>query len=225
MGPLLFPAAPVEPRRERGTGRSPFDPSGTQSLAPVKGRAAELLGVFTIGDASFGFKIFKNGAGEGSITYNPATGTLKADFSRLNRLVNDRGVYDGIYTCTLPEFQKRGTDLKLNIFIDHSIVDIFINDRWATSIRVFPTDTDADGIEAFSTNGSTAVKQLNAWTLDSKGQSGIDAVTSDSADPDAPATVYDLSGRLLRSNLPLSEATAGLPAGLYIVNGRKTAVR
>lgn len=206
--------------------RASFDLSGTQSLAPVKGRAAELLGVFTIGDASFGFRIFKNGAGEGSITYNPSTGTLKADFSRLNRLVNDRGVYDGIYSCSLPEFQKRGTDLKLNIFIDHSIVDIFINDRWATSIRVFPTDTDADGIEAFSTNGSTAVKQLNAWTLDSNGQSGIDAVTSDSvADPDAPATVYDLSGRLLRSNLPLSEATAGLPAGLYIVNGRKTAVR
>lgn len=206
--------------------RDAFDLSGNLSLAPVKGRAAELLGVFTIGDTPFGFKIFKNGSGEGSITYTPSTGTLKVDFSRLTRLVNDRGVYDGIYTCTLPEFQKRGTDLKLNVFIDHSIIDIFVNDRWATSIRVFPTDTDADGIEAFATNGSVAVKQLNAWTLDKNGQAGLDNILANSApDPQAHTSVYDMAGRLLRWGVPADEATEGLPAGLYIVNGRKVAVR
>lgn len=206
-------------------GRSDFDLSGSLSVAPVKGRAAELMGIFTIGDTPFGFKIFKNGSGEGSITYNPATGSLKVDFSRLNRLVNDRGVYDGIYTCTLPEFQKRGTDLKLNVFIDHSIVDIFINDRWATSIRVFPTDADADGIEAFSSNGSVTVKQLNAWILDKDGQSGIGQIDVDPAtDPDAPVDVYDLSGMLIRSNIHPAEATDGLPRGIYLVGGRKIRV-
>jgi beta-fructofuranosidase len=115
----------------------------------------------------------------------------------------------------------------MNIFIDHSIVDIFINDRWATSIRVFPTDTDANGIEAFA-DGAVQVKQLNAWALSKQGNSGIRDITADAdpnadpnapvnADPNAPVNVYDVAGNLLRSAVPASTALQGLTPGLYLL--------
>lgn len=206
--------------------RSDFDLNGAIDLSPVKGRAVELCGTFTVGTTPFGFNIFKNGSAKGSITYNPASAELIADFSSLTRLINDGGVYDGVYRCTLPQRPKRGSDLKINVFVDHSIVDIFVNDSWATSIRVFPTDSNADGIEAFA-NAIVKVKDLKAWILDPKASSaGVDDIIADSiGDDDATVDVYSLSGIRLRSGVSRDEATAGLPAGFYIVGGRKTAVR
>lgn len=206
--------------------RTDFDLNGSIDLSPVKGRAVELCGTFTVGTTPFGFNIFKNGSAKGSITYNPASAELIVDFSSLTRLINDGGVYDGVYRCTLPQRPKRGSDLKINIFVDHSIVDIFVNDSWATSIRVFPTDSNADGIEAFA-NAVVKVKELKAWILDPKASSaGVDDIIADGiGDDDATVDVYSLSGVRLRSGVSRDEATAGLPAGFYIVGGRKTAVR
>lgn len=206
--------------------RTDFDLNGSIDLSPVKGRAVELCGTFTVGTTPFGFNIFKNGSAKGSITYNPASAELIADFSSLTRLINDGGVYDGVYRCTLPQRPKRGSDLKINVFVDHSIVDIFVNDSWATSIRVFPTDSNADGIEAFA-NAVVKVKNLKAWILDPKASSaGVDDIIADSiGDDDATVDVYSLSGIRLRSGVSRDEATAGLPAGFYIVGGRKVAVR
>lgn len=206
--------------------RTDFDLNGSIDLSPVKGRAVELCGTFTVGTTPFGFNIFKNGSAKGSITYNPASAELIVDFSSLTRLINDGGVYDGVYRCTLPQRPKRGSDLKINIFVDHSIVDIFVNDSWATSIRVFPTDSNADGIEAFA-NAVVKVKDLKAWILDPKASSsGVDDIIADSiGDDDATVDVYSLSGVRLRSGVSRDEATARLPAGFYIVGGRKVAVR
>ena len=206
--------------------RADFDLDGTLDLSPVSGRAVELCGTFTVGTTPFGFNIFKNSAAKGSITYNPATGEIVADFSSLTRLINDGGVYDGVYRCVLPQRPRRGSDLKINVFVDHSIVDIFVNDSWATSIRVFPTDNNADGVEVFS-NNTVKVKELKAWILDPKASSsGVeDIALPDSQEPDAPVSVYTVDGRLVRSGVPAAEATEGLAAGLYIVGHRKVLVK
>lgn len=206
--------------------RSSFDLDGSLSLDPVSGREVEIEATFTIGNKPFGFKIFKNATAEATVTYNYLQSSLTFDFSKLERLVNDGGVYKGVYTLSMPEYLKRGTDLKINLFIDHSIVDVFINDRWASSIRVFPTASDANGIEAFSEGGATAVKSLRAWTLDPTGSSGIEGVVADpSLNPDGPVNVYDMSGRLLRAAVSPDTALDPLPAGIYVVGARKVAKR
>lgn len=204
--------------------RGEFSLDGSLSLDPVSGREVEIEATFTIGSNPFGFKIFKNSSAEATITYNYASSSLTVDFSRLSRIVNDGGVYDGVYTLSLPEYQKRGSDLKINLFIDHSIVDIFINDRWANSIRVFPTDGDATGVEVFSDNGQTAVKSLRAWTLAHSGSSGIESVSADyPAENGGPVNVYSMQGQLLRRAVSAETALDPLPAGLYIVGNRKVA--
>ena len=139
----------------------------------------------------------------------------------------DGGVYNGVYTLPMPEFLRRGTDLKLNVFVDHSILDIFVNDRWASSIRLFPTDAQALGIEAFSSNGTTAVKSLQAWTLSPDGSAGIGNVWADeeAIAEDALVDVYSTAGALVRSQVAATEAVSGLAPGIYIAGGKKYVVR
>lgn len=55
---------------------------------------------------------------------------------------------------------------------------------------------------------------------------GIDGVIADSdSRPDAPVNVYTVTGQLVRANVAVSEATAGLPAGIYLAGNRKVVVK
>jgi endo-inulinase len=198
--------------------------SGEWSLSPVAGRAVEISGVFEVGASEFGFKVFKGGSGEGVIRYEPATGEIVADFSGLRRLVNDGGVYDGIYRCPLPERPVAGSELKINVFIDHSILDIFVNDKWATSIRVFPTESDADGIEAYCA-GSVKVKDLKAWVLDAKSSSaGVGMMPSDGISGTPDSDIYTLSGTKI-STANADPLPQNLPSGIYVSKGKKTLIK
>jgi beta-fructofuranosidase len=197
--------------------RTDFDVTGTESLTPVTGREVELVGRFTVGDAPFGFQVFGNAQGAAVISYNPSTGVLTADFTGLNRWENDGDSFRGVYRCTLPEFQTAGSELKLQLYVDHSILDLFVNDRWATSLRVFPTDEDADGVAVFS-DGTTHVRELQAWTLRADAPTDLAPIVASTA-CSAPTAVevYDLSGHRLRQAPTLSAAVAALPRGMYLI--------
>lgn len=204
--------------------RSNFDLNGELALTPVEGRSVELSGRFEVGASEFGFNIFKSGSACAKVSYNPASGEIIADFSSLPRLINDGGVYDGVYRCVLPERPTVGSELKINIFIDHSILDIFVNDRWASSIRVFPTDVDANGIEAFSAS-TTNVKDLKAWTLSvDASTSGIEDIIVDNYDNNGFVDVYTLSGMIVKKNVREENATDYLPSGIYIIGNRRVYV-
>ena len=137
-----------------------------------------------------------------SLTYDADTKKLTLDVTGLSRTSNDNGIFNGIYATTLTEPLS-----KLHVFLDGSILDIFVNDRWAYSIRVFPTDADQVESEVFAT-ASTPVK-VSAWTLDAKMSTGIDQIVKSSNRQ--IVNCYDLQGR--RYNTPQK--------GLYIQDGRK----
>lgn len=212
-------------RTETTFTKNEFELVETIDLSPVRGRAIELYGDFEIGNSNFGFKFFKGIGSEASVYYNPSQGELVADFSNLRRLSNDNGVYDGIYHCPLPQPLQQGEHIKINIFIDHSIVDIFVNNLWATSIRVFPTEEDAEGVEAFVDGGNVKVSNLNAWILSVDGNtSGIDKVIVDNFSEDKLVDVYSIDGICLKKNVVPKEVTNGLKPGIYIAGNRKIVV-
>ena len=200
-------------RGETMFARDSFELSGTVDLSPVSGRSVEICGTFEVGVAPFGFNVFKSSTGEGKIYYNPASGEIIADFSGVQRISNDNGIYDGVYRCPLPMKPSDGETLKINVFIDHSILDIFVNDRWATSIRVFPTAADADGIEAYA-DSTVKVNELKAWTLDAANGNAVKSVWNA---PTGNDNIYNLQG----IKLPAEEYTSGI----HITNGKKTLVR
>lgn len=198
--------------------------SGVKDLSPVSGRRIELLGRFEIGDTTFGFNFFKGMSGYASVSYNPVSNEIVVDLTGLRRLVNDNGVYNGIYRSVLPERLQPGSELSLNVFIDGSIVDIFVNDRWATSVRVYPSEEDADGVEVFSDSTVRAI-ELKAWKLNSGGGAGIGSVSGVTDYMDNKVNVCTLDGVLLKKGVKASEALDGLSEGIYIVGDRKMIVK
>ncbi len=185
--------------------------NGTQSLSPVGGRQIELLGEFTVGaSGTMGFNFLKSGERQVSLTYN-TRGRLILDMSKLTREVNDKDIFNGIYAVALPEKVVAGDKLKLHVFLDGSILDIFVNDKWAYSVRLFPTAEDEIEAEVFSSDQVTA--QVSAWILDGSHATGIYDIAKEKTEDNR---YYDLQGRQLQ----------GKPQrGLYILNGRKYVAR
>ena len=189
--------------------------NGSQSLAPVSGRQLELLGTFTVGTGQMGFRFLGAGDQAARLTYDAARGTITLDLTALARTQNDNGVYNGIYTATLPTKSVAGESLKLHVFLDGSIADIFVADRWAFSVRLFPTNADAVDVEAFATEPTPAT--LQAWTLDaSQSADGIyDLRAEDEAanGKSSNGACFDLSGRRI--------AAIQRAKGICIVDGKK----
>ena len=183
---------------------------GSESLSPVSGRHIELMGEFTVSNAPCGFRFMKSGDKHASLSYNPATGILSLDYTTLARVSTDNGVW----SAKLPKTVAVGETLKLHVFIDASIADIFVGDAWAFSVRLFPTDPDATQAEVFA-DASTEVK-ASAWVLDAKQTAnGIDAPLTDN-EKTRSGSLYDLQGRTI--------ATAP-QKGVYILNGKKYVCR
>lgn len=57
--------------------------------------------------------------------------------------------------------------LYLHIFIDHSVIEIFANNRQTITCRVYPTHPESTGISIFTEGGSTSIKQIDAWKMQS----------------------------------------------------------
>lgn len=138
--------------------------NGEVSLSPVEGREIEVEAVFTVADKPFGIKILQKDNSACKIYYNPITGKFVVDCSGIGRLNNDGGVFGGAYTTTLPATVAAGETMKIHVFFDHSVLDVFINDRWASSIRIFPTSASATGVSVYA-DGDTPLQSVRAWTM------------------------------------------------------------
>ena len=205
------PYSGLEAMRTETTYAKELSLIGSESLAPVSGRQLELLGEFTVASGTCGFRFLKTGDKQASLTYDTDKGTLTLDLTALDREVNDASPYAGIYTATLPRKVAAGEKLKLHVFVDSSIADIFVCDTWAFSVRLFPKDATAIEAEAFATAEMPA--SLKAWTLDAKrsGSTGIVQVENRKSVNSESARCYDLQGHSLTAPRK----------GIYIQDGRK----
>jgi beta-fructofuranosidase len=176
------------------------DIDGSISIAPVKGKTIEAIGRFKISTAQrFGFKVRKNGTSYISVHYTPSSNKISLDARNIARLINDNGSFNGLYESVLPETLNIGDELKLHVIVDHSIMDVFVNDKYAFSVRVFPTDTNAEDVEAFSEGGTTLATSIQAWKLNpSEGFTGVTAPKSENN-----IKTYSKGDSLVYENVPL----------------------
>lgn len=216
-------------RNENGYTEQNFSLEGAKAIAGVTGRKFEVKGHFVVGSSTFGFNLFKNENGAAVVSYNPVMNRLEVNLQNLNRRENDN--LNGRYSCQLPEKPEAGSEFILDVWVDGSIMDIFVNDKWATSVRVFPKDTDADGVEMFANGSGVGVNKMEGWMLSSTGGNG----NTYPEDPDAGiediiqdlpefVNVYNLNGILVKRNVSSSEALKGLPKGIYLVGDKKIAL-
>ena len=125
-------------------------------------------------------------------------------------------------TWNLDEITDKGTiigdrdDLKGSYFFDNG--------------KMYHSTTRARGLRGFSCwfkpVNSTAPSQDVNYTLDGVTQSGTTGIEDILADYEQPVSrfangIYNMNGQLVKQG----NSTAGLPSGLYIVNGKKCIVR
>lgn len=214
--------------------KTDFNLHGEQDLSPVEGRSLELTATFVAGNSDFGFTFFGDGNKQVRLSYSPANGKVKLDMSGIDRIVQD-AVFNGIYESVLSKPVAMGEDVKLTVYVDHSIVDIFVNDTYAASVRIFPKDESAVKASVFC-DGEVNVKALDTYILDaSKASTGINQIKSDAGANDisinngtiqynlssanCTLVVYDASGRCVgkKDKLGMSGTYAVVGKGMHIV--------
>lgn len=57
--------------------------------------------------------------------------------------------------------------LDLRVFLDGSVIEIFVNERRCLSTRAYPTRPDSNGLSVYAHDGSTRFEELDIWTLGS----------------------------------------------------------
>ena len=197
-------------RDRDGFSKSDFTVNGSEELTGIDGRAVELLGEFVIGDGSCGFSLLDDGASSLKVYYDGKTGEIVVDMRGLDRRINDSGVFDGIYRSALPKQLAKGSVLKLNVFFDHSILDIFINDTWASSVRVFANEKATENATIFS-DFPAEVKKAEAWKLTGGNGAGISMIGNDCG-----INLSSTGSTLLYSGVPVPSSLS-----VYDIAGRK----
>jgi len=84
-------------------------------------------------------------------------------------------VLDGTRSSTLPDVwirppervvvRRDGEPLRLRVFLDRSVVEVFVNDRQYLAMRVYPGRDDSVGISLRAQGQPAMLQHLNAWHL------------------------------------------------------------
>ena len=148
-------------------------------LEDIGGATLEIKAEIDMSMAStFGMKVLAspNGEEETIIKFNREENNITVDFSRssldtsikhyqrtMNFMTSEP---NPIATYQVAPFSlKKKEKLEIQIFIDKSIIEIFANGRQCVTQRVYPTRSDSQGIEVFSTGGSSYINNLKAWDM------------------------------------------------------------
>ena len=137
--------------------------SGTEvALDGVAGNSIELLVEMEGAEAShLGVKVCvsPDGQEEASIFYDTEEKLLKVDTRR-------SGPDDTPKAVEAAPFElKPGERLKLRVFVDKSVVEVFANRRQAIARRIYPSRPDSIGVRVFSAAGDARVHPLKAWKI------------------------------------------------------------
>ena len=66
---------------------------------------------------------------------------------------------------TAPVYLERGEPLKLRVFVDRSIVEVFANGKQCVAVRVYPGREDSVGVSLRSQGRDAALRSLDAWRM------------------------------------------------------------
>ena len=133
----------------------------TKPLAGVAGDSCELAMEFEIGTAHVcGVKVRASGEGqeETLLYYDSVKKELVFDSTRSGK--------EGRKKVESAPFElEPGEPLKLRVFVDKSVVELYANDRQAIARRIYPTYPDSFGVSIFATGGAAKVRQVKAWEM------------------------------------------------------------
>jgi beta-fructofuranosidase len=142
----------------------------------IRGDSLELIVEMELQNAhEFGVTVRRSpdGLEQTVISCDPESKLLKIDFSKSSLDTNIKywtlcmggGDNPQVQSQEAPFELQKGESLKLRIFLDRSILEVFANGRQCITQQIYPTRNDSLGVSLFSRGGSTNVKSINAWDM------------------------------------------------------------
>ncbi len=137
-----------------------------QSASVAKGRSKEVIVEVNPASTSAAYGVLIGASADGTeqtrIYYDTARQEIVVDKrnSSSSSQVEDKQIWRGDY-----DESAFGKPQKFHVFIDHSVVDVFINDSAAFSMRIYPTGADSDNVYLLSEGGETEYTNAESWTL------------------------------------------------------------
>jgi sucrose-6-phosphate hydrolase SacC (GH32 family) len=151
-------------------------------IEEVRGDCLELVVKIEPGTATeFGVKVRRSpdGTEETTISCIPSRGILKIDLSkstldedvkypRFTRQDEPEGIDDlqrHTNSQEAPFELAVGELLTLHIFLDRSVLGVFVNGRQCLTQRIYPTRVDSLGMCLFADEGASILRSLDVWNI------------------------------------------------------------
>ena len=94
---------------------------------------------------------------------------------------------DSSYSSELPDVSSRAPEtapvylapdepLRLRIFIDKSVVEVFVNGKQCVALRVYPGRADSTGVSLRAQGSEARLNHFEAWTMKSIYAAGEDSI-------------------------------------------------
>lgn len=132
------------------------------ALDGIGGNSIELCVEMTAKDAKqFGLMVCRSPKGEEEtlVYYDAAEKKLKVDTQKSSLTEGPKTIEAGPFELS------PGEPLKLRVFVDKSVVEVFANGRQAVMRRIYPSREDSVGVALFSNGGPATVATLKAWDM------------------------------------------------------------
>jgi beta-fructofuranosidase len=131
----------------------------------IQGDSLEIEAVFEPGPtAEFGINLLSSPDGEEQthLVYDASRQILSLDCTASSlSSAADRNLHEA------PLSPDTDGCLKLHIYLDHSVLEVFANGHTCLAGRVYPTRPDSLGMNLFARRGQTGLKSLDIWKMKS----------------------------------------------------------
>ena len=139
-------------------------PRGVDMLLQLTGTALEIEAeIDPLASTGCGFRVRSslNGEESTSIVYRQLKKELAIDVSKssLDPTVVDKEEQSGPLTLA------KGETLKLRIYLDQSVVEVFANGRQCLAKRIYPSREDSHHFRFFTIEGSAELRSFTAWEM------------------------------------------------------------
>jgi beta-fructofuranosidase len=137
--------------------------SGTLPASHIQGGSLEIQLAIDPGDAKETGVSVRRSPGaeeETTISYQPATQNIVLATGRSSSSADTGGA---TYRADLN--LKPGELLRLNVFLDASVVEVFANGRACLTGRIYPSRNDSLGVNIFAKNGRARLQRLDAFEI------------------------------------------------------------
>lgn len=142
--------------------------NGSATMGEVSGSRFEVDLTFTKGTSKAGIRFLDNAL----LYYDPNSNGITVDIRNVPRIENDGWIFKGLYSASLPTSIPNGSDVRLRAFMDGSILEVFVNETYAFSMRLFPNSGHTAPVELWS-DGDVDFKKASAWKLEPGQGSGV----------------------------------------------------